>query len=161
MFEEVLAILKELHQASKFNCSIEGQESTNNKFDIEQKSENTIKMVEMSTQTQEKEMAQSKQEIELPITSINVKKSDDEVHQFIESIETRNHVDDLLQVQQQELQHQTLEVKMVEITYQVQQQPSPQSQSLWHQLQMKSNTIRIKMMNIYKAEAKFNCSSSQ
>jgi hypothetical protein len=46
--------------ASKFNCSMDGQESKNNKSEIEQKSENTIKMVEMSTQTKEEEMAQLK-----------------------------------------------------------------------------------------------------
>jgi hypothetical protein len=98
---------------------MDGQESTNNESKVEQKPENTIEMVEMLRQTEEEEMVQSKEEIELPI--INVKKSDDEVHQFIESIETKNHVDDLLQVQQQEQQHQKLEVKTVEIMYHVQQ----------------------------------------
>ena len=39
---------------------MDGQESKNNKSEIEQKSENTIKMVEMSTQTKEEEMAQLK-----------------------------------------------------------------------------------------------------
>jgi hypothetical protein len=40
---------------------MDGQESTNNKSEIEEKSENTIEMVEMSTQTEEEEMAQSKE----------------------------------------------------------------------------------------------------
>ncbi len=131
---------------------MDGQESMNNKSEIEQKSENTTKMVEKSTQTEEEEMAQSKQEIELPI--INIKKSDDEVHQFIKSIETKNYVDDLLQVQQQEPQHQTFKVKTVERIYQVQQQQTQQSKSLWQQLQMKSSNITIKMMDIYFAEEK-------
>jgi hypothetical protein len=70
-------------------------EPTSNKSDIEQKSENTIEKVEISTQSAEEEIAQSKQEIDLPI--INIKKSDDEAHQFIESIDTKHHANDLLQ----------------------------------------------------------------
>jgi hypothetical protein len=77
------------------------------------------------------------------------------VHQLIKSIGIKNYVYDLLQVQQQEPQHQTLKVKMVEIIYQVQQQCSQQQQSLWQKLQMKSNNITIKMMDIYVAEEKF------
>ena len=73
-------------------------------------------------------MAQPKQESELPI--ITVKKSDDEVHQFIELIENKNYADDVLQIQQREPQHQTLEVKTVEIIYQVQQQPPLQQQTI-------------------------------
>ncbi len=79
----------------------------------------------------DEEMAQSKQDIDSLI--INIKKY----------------------VQQQKPQHQTLKVKMVEIIYQDQQQPTPQSQSLWQQLQMKSNNITIKMIDIYVAEEKF------
>jgi hypothetical protein len=154
--ESVLSVKaqKELEasQSQVAICSMDGQESMNNKSEIEQKSENTTKMVEKSTQTEEEEMAQSKQEIELPI--INIKKSDDEVHQFIKSIETKNYVDDLLQVQQQEPQHQTFKVKTVERIYQVQQQQTQQSKSLWQQLQMKSSNITIKMMDIYFAEEK-------
>ncbi len=73
-----------------------GQESTNNKSKIEQEPENTIEIVGMSTQTEEEEKAQSKQEIELQ--TIIVKKSDDEVLEFMESIETKYYVDDLFQV---------------------------------------------------------------
>ena len=60
-----------------------------------------------------------------------VKKSDYKVHQFIELIETKQYADALLQIQQQDPQYMTLEVKRVEIIYQVRQQPAPQSQSLW------------------------------
>jgi hypothetical protein len=54
------------------SCFMDGQEPTNNKSEIEQKSENTIEMVEMS-HTEEK-MVRLKQEIKLLI--INIKKSD-------------------------------------------------------------------------------------
>ncbi len=66
-------------------------------------------------------MAQSNQGIKLPI--IDIKKSDDKVQQFIESVESKYYVNYLLQAQQQKpSQYQTLEVKTVEIISQVQQQ---------------------------------------
>ncbi len=75
-----------------------------------------------------KETAQSTQEIELPI--IDIKKPNDGVNHFIESIETETCVDVLLQVQQQEPQYQAVEVSKVEVISQVQQQQQ-QQQSQW------------------------------
>ncbi len=64
-----------------------------------------------------------------------------------------------MQVLQQEQQHKTLEVETVEIIYQaqvtVQQQLLQQSHLLWQQMQMNSNDITIKMMDIYVEEEKF------
>ncbi len=49
-------------------------------------------------------------------SKIEDNESDDQMHQFIESVETENFVDDLSQAQQQqELQRQTVEVKTVDI----------------------------------------------
>ena len=54
----------------------------------------------------------------------DVKKPDDEIRQFIELLETKNHFDALLQVLKhlEEQQHQKIEVVMVEVVSQVQQQ---------------------------------------
>jgi hypothetical protein len=61
-------------------------------------------------------------------SEIDNKKSDEQMHQIIESIETENPVDDLLQVQQQqEPHHQTVEVVTIETIIQVQQSAQPQA----------------------------------
>ena len=84
----------------------------------------------------------------------DVKKPDDEICEFIELIETKNHVDALLQVQQQleEQQHQKVEVVKVEVVSQVQQQQQQQ--------QMKSSYNKIKMVDIYQMEEKLKQSVS-
>ena len=81
----------------------------------------------------------------------DVKKPDDEICQFIELIETKNHVDALLQVQQQlkEPQHQTIEVVKVEVVSQVQQQQQQQVKS-------RDNKINLKMVDIYQMEEKLS-----
>jgi len=80
---------------------------------------------------------------------IDNKKSDDQMHQIIESVETENHVDDLLQVQQQhEPQHSTVEVITVENILQV-RPLSPQQQ------QLKSSDSSIKMVDIYEQQTQF------
>ncbi len=58
----------------------------------------------------------------------DVKKPDHEICQIVELIETKNHVDALLQVQQQleEPQHQKIEAVKVEVVSQVQQQQQQQ-----------------------------------
>jgi hypothetical protein len=63
-------------------------------------------------------------------------------------IETKNHVDALLQVQQQleEPQHQTIKAVKVEVVSQVQQQQQQQ--------QMKSRYNRTKIVDIYQMEEK-------
>ncbi len=79
----------------------------------------------------------------------DVKKPDDEICQFIELTETKNHVDALLQVQQQleEPQLQTIEVVKIEVVSQVEQQQQQQVKS-------KDNKINLKMVDIYQLEEK-------
>ena len=78
-------------------------------------------------------------------SEIDNKKSDDDMHQFIESVETENFVDDLSQAQQQqESQHQTVEVKTVENI----EQERPQLQSPEPE-QLLSSDSPIKMVDIY------------
>jgi hypothetical protein len=75
------------------------------------------------------------------------------VHQIIESIETENSVDDLLQVQQQqEPHHQTVEVVTIETIIQVQQSAQPQAP---RQQQPKSSDIQIKMVDNIERQVKF------
>ena len=76
--------------------------------------------------------------------AINIE-SDDEMHQFIESVETEILDDDLSQAQQQkESQHQTVEVKTIETIVQDRQQlQSPEPE------QLLSIDSPIKMVDIY------------
>ena len=130
--------LYRLHMIEEYNAyqnddsSMDGQETTttDTQPEIEPKSEN------------EREQ-------------IDVKKSDDEMNQIIESVETESYADDLLQVQQQqEPQYQTIfqqqqDVQQVQPRIQAPQQ-LPQSQ----QQQRKSQDSMIKMTDIYKKEDK-------
>jgi hypothetical protein len=77
------------------------------------------------------------------------------LHQFIESVETENYVDDLLQAKQQpKLQHSTVEDVTVKTIIQV--WPQPQSlQISSHQQQPKSGDSPIKMVDIIKQQAQF------
>ncbi len=70
------------------------------------------------------------------------------MHQFIESVETENFVDDLSQAQQQkESQHQTVDVKTVETIVQERQQShSPEPEPLL------SIDSPIKMVDIYSMQ---------
>ncbi len=72
-------------------------------------------------------MIKSEQTINIE-SEIDNKKTDEQMHQIIESIETENSVDGLLQVQQQqEPHHQTVEVVTIETIIQVQQSAQPQA----------------------------------
>jgi hypothetical protein len=86
-------------------------------------------------------------------SEIDNKKSDEQMHQIVKSIETENSVDDLLQVQQQqEPHHQTVEVVTIETIIQVQQSAQPQAP---RQQQPKSSDIQIKMVDNIERQAKF------
>ncbi len=78
-------------------------------------------------------------------TIVDNKKSDEQMHQIAESIETENYVDDLLpQAKLQEPQHQTVEAITIETIIQVQlsaQQQAPQQQ------QPKSSDSPAKMVD--------------
>jgi hypothetical protein len=64
-------------------------------------------------------------------------------------IETKNHVDALLQVQQlEEPQHQTIKIVKIEVVSQVQQQQQQQ------QVKSRENEINLKMVDIYQMEEK-------
>ncbi len=98
---------------------------------------------------QDPRLCSDRQEPTINIESeIDNKKSDDEMHQLIELVETEKIVDDLSQAQaaqqQQESQHQTVEFKTVETIVQDRQQlqsPVPE--------QLLSIDSPIKMVNIY------------
>jgi len=101
---------------------------------------------------QEPTMSDSEQTINIE-SEIDNKKSDEQMHQIIESIETENYVDDSLQVQQQqEPHHQTVEVVTIETIIQVQQSAQPQAP---RQQQPKSSDIQIKMVDNIERQAKF------
>jgi len=86
-------------------------------------------------------------------SEIDNKKSDEQMHQIIESIETENYVNDLLQVQQQqEPHHQTVEVVTIETIIQVQQSAQPKAP---RQQQPKSSDIQIKMVDNIERQVKF------
>jgi hypothetical protein len=95
---------------------------------------------------QDQGLYSDRQEPEINIKSeIDNKKSDDEMHQFIESVETEIFVDDVSQAQQQqESQHQTVEVKTVENI--VQERPQLQLPELDQPMSIDSP---IKMVDIY------------
>jgi len=128
---EILNVrMTELKQASNAHGSTNGQQS---KIEVKKESENNIEesddemfrnQLYYSLEEQLHEMLGNQLSDGLLID--DVKKPDDEICQFIELIETKNHVDALLQVQQQleELQHQTIEVVnlKIEVVSQVQQQ---------------------------------------
>ena len=85
-------------------------------------------------------------------SEIDNKKSDEQMHQIVKSIETENSVDDLLQVQQQqEPHHQTVEVVTIKTIIQVQQSAQPQAP---RQQQSKSSDIQIKMVDDIERQAK-------
>ena len=85
-------------------------------------------------------------------SEIDNKKSDELMHQIIESIETENSVDDLLQVQQQqEPHHQTVEVDTIEAIIQVQQLAHPQAPQ---KQQPKPSEYQIKVVDNTERQAK-------
>lgn len=90
-------------------------------------------------------------------SEIDNKKSDDEMHQFIESVETENYANDLSQVQQQQLEphHQTIEDIVVETIIQVRQpklQP-PRQETSSQPKQLMSRDSPIKMVDIHERQA--------
>ncbi len=103
---EILNVrITELKQASNAHGSTDGQES---KLEVKKKSENNIEesdddmfrnQVYYYLEGQLQEMLGNQLSDGLLID--DVKKPGDEICQFIELIETKNHVDALLQVQQQ------------------------------------------------------------
>ncbi len=115
LFEKLLAKLEELKQTGNINGYTDGQEPT------PINSEPTINIE----------------------VKIDYEKSDEQLHQFIESVETENYVDNLLQAQQKP-QHSTVEDVTVKTIIQV--WPQPQSlQISSHQQQPKSGDSPIKM----------------
>ena len=117
-------------------------------LDIVQEAENQ----DDSMDGQEPTMSDSEQTINTEC-EIDIKKTDEQMHQIIESVETENSVDDLLQVQQQqEPHHQTVEVVTIKTIIQVQQSAQPQAP---RQQQSKSSDIQIKMVDNIERQAKF------
>ena len=91
-------------------------------------------------------------------TEIDNKKSDEQSHQFIESAETENPVDDLLQESQHQLieidqqQYPTVEDTTVETIIQVRQLSQLQQLQSPQQQQRASSNIQIKMVDMYKQQ---------
>ena len=92
---------------------------------------------------------------------IDNKKSDEQSHQFVESVETENPVNGLLQESQHQLieidqpQRPTVEDNTVETKIKVRQlSKSPQLQSPQQQQRASSN-IQIEMVDIYERQARF------
>jgi hypothetical protein len=98
--------------------------------------------------TEDADSFEDRQEPTINIESeIDNKKLVDEMHQFIESIETENCFDDLSQAQQQqESRHQTVEVQTVETIVQDSDRQQPQSPEPEQILSIDST---IKMVDIY------------
>ena len=100
---------------------------------------------------QEPTMINSEQTINIE-SEIDNKKSNELMHQIIESIETENFVDDLLQVQQQqEPHHQTVEVVTIKTIIQVQQSAQPQAPQ---KQQPKPSEYQIKVVDNTERQAK-------
>ena len=143
--------LTELKQAAKTQAVIESIEMENYGNSMWQDLQ-PVSDQDDSMDGQEPTMINSEPTINIE-SEIDNKKSDEQMHQIIESIETENFVDDLLQVQQQqEPHHQTVEVVTIETIIQVQQSAQPQAP---RQQQPKSSDIQIKMVDNIERQAKF------
>ena len=143
--------LTELKQAAKTQAVIESIELENYGNSMWQDLQ-PVSDQDDSMDGQEPTMINSEPTINIE-SEIDNKKSDEQMHQIIESIETENYVDNLLQVQQQQKpHHQTVGVVTIETIIQVQQSAQPQAPQ---QQQPKSSDSPIKMVDNIKRQGKF------
>ncbi len=153
---EILYVrMTELKQASNAHGSTNGQES---KIEVKKESENNIEESDDDEMFRNQLFYSLEEQLhEMLVNQLSdglfiddVKKLDDEICQFNELIETKNHVAALLQVQQQleEQQHLTIEVVKIEVVSQVQQQQQQE------QVKSRDNKINLKMVGIYQMEEK-------
>ena len=118
--------LTELKQAAKTQAVIESIELENYGNSMWQDLQ-PVSDQDDSMDGQEPTMINSEPTINIE-SEIDNKKSDEQMHQIIESIETENYVDNLLQVQQQQKpHHQTVGVVTIETIIRVQQSAQPQA----------------------------------